>query len=159
MENCHSGILYQQPDHLIEECCIPANDAAAFSPAVTWTHFPGRGRGLAACKDVEAGTVLDAAPAVPVQENEGSAHIRQYVFQCRRDGCGEAYAGRVKEALVFGPMALCNHSEQPNARVSFEETAESGLQARLIANRRIAKGDEVTIRYTDSDWYKDNNKF
>jgi hypothetical protein len=159
METCVTGIKFPQTDHSVEECCCPASEAASYRLTVGWAPIPGCGRGLIACADVDAGTVLDVAPAVPVRDGEGGTVLRQYVFQCDRDDCSRGYSGQVKEAMVFGPMALCNHSDDPNASVCFEEKEGCGLQAELIALRDIAKGEEVTIRYTDSDWYKENRLF
>lgn len=159
MENCHYGMTYPALDQFVEEGCRAEKETAAYGRGVTWTFVPGRGRGLLACRDMAAGTVVDMAPAVGLKDDEGSAHVRQYVFQCRRDGCAEPYTGAALEALVFGPMALCNHAEQPNARVCFKDSETRGLEARLIATQSIAKGEEITIRYTDSDWYEDNRLF
>jgi len=159
MKNCVTEILCPHPESPVEARRSPGIGTAAFGPALTWAHFPDRGRGLVACADVEAGTVLDVAPAVPVQADEGGAVLRQYIFMCQRDDCLSAYSGPVKQAFVFGPMSLCNHSEHPNAGVCFQENEARGLEARLITRRHIAKGEEVTIRYTDCDWYKDSGLF
>lgn len=126
---------------------------------VAWTHLPERGRGLIACADIEAGAVVDVAPAIPVREEDCDAMLRQYVFMCRRDDCPQSYDGPVEHALVFGPMSLCNHADEPNADVCFVQDESRGLEARLVARSKVRKGEEVTIRYTDQTWYTDSGRF
>lgn len=139
----------RQYDAAAEEC----------GPVVTWAHVPELGRGVVACADIAAATVLDVAPAVAVELGEHDQLMRQYVFMCNRDRCDPPYDGPAKGALVFGLMALCNHSDDPNACVCFHQSPTRGLEARLTASRAVAKGEQITIRYTDSGWYKDTGLF
>lgn len=154
-----SEIICPRYDSFANNC--RQHDAAAVEPgaAITWALVPDRGRGVLACTDVNAGAVLNVAPAVAVEFGEHDQLMRQYVFMCRRDECEPPYAGPSKQALVFGLMALCNHSDDPNASVCFHQSAERGLKARLTARRAIAKGEEVTISYTDCTWYKETGLF
>lgn len=128
-------------------------------PLVRWEYVPECGRGLIACVDIEAGAVVDFAPAIPVREEDCDATLRQYLFMCHRDGCLQPYTGPVEYALVFGPMALCNHADEPNADVCFCDTNGRGLEARLVLRHNVREGEEVTIRYTDESWYKDCGRF
>lgn len=156
MENGFSQVV-----SLHEYRCSSAKPiVCAESPStVAWTHLPERGRGLIARADIKAGAIIDVAPAIPVRENDCDAMLRQYVFMCHRDGCPQTYDGPHEHALVFGPMSLCNHADEPNADVCFALDAVRGLEARLVARRPVLEGEEVTIRYTDQSWYTDSGRF
>ena len=134
-------------------------DRVASPLQVTWMQVPECGRGLIACTDIEPGMIVDIAPAIPVVEEECTAVLRQYVFMCRREDGPDRYEGPFEHALVFGPMSLCNHSDEPNAEVCFVQDGDRGFEARLIARRPVLCGEEVTIRYTDHTWYKDAGRF
>ena len=158
MEECTSRVLSLQEYRFSVVAQTPADDDTP-SPVIGWAHVADRGRGLIAYADFEPAMIIDVAPAIAVTDEECAAKVRQYVFQCRRDDCPHGYAGPTEQALVFGPMALCNHSDTPNAAVRFVQHPENGLEARLITLCRIDKGEEITIRYTDSNWYKDSGRF
>jgi hypothetical protein len=124
----------------------------------SWTSIPGRGRGLVATSEIACGALIDSAPAIAALERQDEV-MRQYLFALDRgeaepvDGTPGGYA------LVFGPMALCNHADASNARVTFTRRDRSGLEARLTATRAIVRGEEITITYADCDWYRDNARF
>lgn len=140
---------------------VPAGHSAAegalvppslVTPLVTWAGVPGCGRGLIAAADIAAGTVVETAPAVPVDEHQDDL-VRQYLFVVRGDRA-EPVTASGRFAIVFGPMALCNHAEASNACVSFRRDERRGLEARLTAARDIRKGEEITISYADCGWYE-----
>lgn len=134
-------------------------DHTHFTSLITWTHLPDRGRGLIVNKDVEPGCVLDFAPALAVDNDECNDRLKQYLFKCKRNDSLCRYDGITEQAFVFGPMAFCNHSDQPNAAVYFENNQDRGLEARLISQLRINRGEEITISYSDAFWYKENELF
>lgn len=124
----------------------------------SWTSIPGRGRGLVATSEIACGALIDSAPAVATLERQDEA-MRQYLFALDREQAQPLDATPEGYALVFGPMALCNHADASNARVTFTRLDRSGLEARLTATRAIARGEEITISYADCDWYRDNARF
>jgi hypothetical protein len=124
----------------------------------SWTSIPGRGRGLVATSEIACGTLIDSAPAVAALERQDEV-MRQYLFALDRQQAQPVEATPEGYALVFGPMALCNHADTSNARVTFTSHDRSGLEARLTATRAIARGEEITITYADCDWYRSNARF
>lgn len=131
-------------------------DHTHFASLIIWTHLPDRGRGLIVNRDIEPGSVLDLAPALAIDDDECNERLRQYLFKCKRNDDMCRYSGTAEHALVFGPMALCNHSDKPNAAVYFEHNENRGLEARLVSHHRIHRGEEVTISYSDACWYKES---
>ncbi len=100
-----------------------------------------KGRGVFACRRIEAGELLDDAPVVVF-----SAELLRgtppdvYVFEWD-DG---------EEALAFGLVSLCNHSSSPNARVVADIERE---RLELEAIRPIERGAEVTVDYACELWF------
>lgn len=108
------------------------------------------GRGLFAVEDVSAGTCLsrDATNELPRGHRariDDLAGIGDYYFQHPEwEDMG---------LLVFGPAAMCNHSEEPNAELRFVREGELGLIAELLALEPIGAGQEILIRYRCALWF------
>lgn len=127
------------------------------APVAEWKSLSGRGRGVVATADILPGTLIDMAPAVPVGADDHE--LKPYHFMTERGTCLELPGSTSENAIVFGLMSLCNHSDTPNGRVCFCHAGERGLEAYLVASCAVRSGDEITIDYRDSDWYRDRGHF
>jgi hypothetical protein len=57
-------------------------------------------------------------------------------------------------AFVFGEMSFCNHSETPNAAVSWTQLTPVSAVANLIALTDISANSEIEIFYADVEEYQ-----
>jgi hypothetical protein len=99
-------------------------------------------------------TLLEVAPALSTDIATCDAGVAQYLFvidRKRREFLPKNF--KATHALVFGIMSLCNHADDPNARVCFN-MSHGGFEACLIAAKPISAGDEVTIGYPDLARYQ-----
>ena len=156
--------------------------------------FPGRGRGIVAACDIDAGEVILRAPVAVLnpmefhmlrlmpavlsyarmngsstddgalpdlfqalealvqdpdkvlsadqkQESADSAIMYTFLWE-HPDGDGEPTA-----AIAFGLTSLCNHSSDQAATNAHVVKHIKDRQIDLVADRRIALGEEVLIRY------------
>jgi uncharacterized protein len=111
---------------------------------------PGRGRGVFARKAIAAEIVIEAAPVIILPAADCPALDRtviyDYYFHWDGDPDGEG-----RGALGLGLVTLCNHSSRPCARV---DRNYRQLSLDLIATAAIAPGEEVTIDYGCTLWFK-----
>ena len=121
--------------------------------------MPNKGRGIIATQDIPKRTLIEVAPVgtFPLEAgaNMKATEFFKYYF-VRPSEYGKSKT--LKGYLVFGLASLCNHEENPNARVEWLED-EIGLWSHLIAQKDINKGEEVTLFYTNIDEYADADNF
>jgi SET domain-containing protein len=110
----------------------------------------GRGRGVFATEAIAPGTVIEAAPVIvlPAAECPALDQTVIYDYYFHWDGDPD---GKGRGALGLGLVTLCNHSNQPRARVD-RNHARHTLD--LIATSPIAPGEEVTIDYGCVLWFE-----
>lgn len=56
-------------------------------------------------------------------------------------------------AFVFGEMSFCNHSDTPNAAISWTQLTPASAIASLIALTDISANSEIEIFYSDAEEY------
>ncbi|EGJ33737.1 MULTISPECIES: SET domain-containing protein-lysine N-methyltransferase [Moorena] len=121
--------------------------------------IPNKGRGIIATQDIPQGTLIEVAPvgifSINKIPNINETEIFKYYFVKPLE---YGKSKNVTGYLVFGLASLCNHAENPNARVDWIED-KIGLWSHLIADKNINKSQEVTLFYTNIDEYADANKF
>lgn len=95
----------------------------------------GRGRGIYAGQDINAGQVVETSPIITMERSysELPQVLRNYVF-----GCGAS------TVVALGVGSLFNHAD--DAALSYEVKVEEGLLF-FIARQAIKKGEELTINY------------
>jgi SET domain-containing protein len=103
---------------------------------------PQRGRGIFACTDIAAGTLIERCPVLIVPASQVLDHhpppvLSDYVFDWRD------VAGDASVAIALGYGSLYNHDWPANAK--WEPVAPDLLE--IIAHRDIPAGREVTINY------------
>ncbi len=101
---------------------------------------PGRGRGVFATRDLQAGEVIERAPVIVIPGDEWEDMQETSLA----DHCFSWGPGLQDAAIVFGHGSFYNHSYAPNAR--FERLPEERLM-QYVARRAIAEGEEITINY------------
>ena len=111
---------------------------------------PGRGRGLFAAAHIAKGEILERACTIHVTEEQTDAledilPLGDYYF--RHPQSDEA------GLIILGMASLCNHADQPNAHIRYEDEGEIGWIAVLHALRDIKKGEEITYRYRCPLWF------
>jgi SET domain-containing protein len=98
---------------------------------------PGRGRGVFAREDIEAGSIIEYCPAL-VFDVEHWTNVEQgpfgpYIFSWKKRG-----------ALALGITSMLNHSDTPNAEVAMDY---EGGAMELTALEFIPKGTEISLDY------------
>ena len=110
----------------------------------------GRGRGVFAREAIAPGTVIECAPVIILPAEDCPALdqtvIHDYYFHWDGDAEGDG-----RGALGLGLVTLCNHSGRPCARVD-RNYAWQTLD--LVATTPIRPGDEITIDYRCTLWFK-----
>lgn len=97
----------------------------------------GRGRGMIATRDIEAGELVETCPLL-VGEDFG-ARLDDFTFQVTDK----------KSALALGHCSLYNHSDDPN--VDYEVDVHSNLMF-MRATKAVRKGEELFVTYGESWW-------
>ncbi|XP_066987615.1 uncharacterized protein [Macrobrachium rosenbergii] len=135
------SISYLKPPALIE----PNPSIPALSSAAKVSHWPDKGRGLIATRDIKPGEVvcLERAYAVGLGRGQLTTHCSACTRQCSNPlpcpGCTQMAAFK-----VFLAKSLINHSCCPvMSHSSF------GRESFVYAMRPISSGEELTISYTD----------
>jgi len=126
---------------------IPEFPACRARPGVS----PGRGRGLFAAAHIAENEVIERCCSIPLSSPqcdalEGILPLGDYYFRHP--------ANPDEGLLLLGLISLANHSEAPNARVSFVESGGVGWIAELTALRAIGPGEEITHRYRCDPWFE-----
>ena len=96
-----------------------------------------RGRGVFANRTFAEGETVEVCPTVEI--SEGGGDLADYLFESTNEGMF---------LVVLGFGMLYNHSSEPN--LDYYQENEAALA--FVAQRRIEKGDELTISYGDGWW-------
>ncbi len=103
------------------------------------------GRGLFAARALGAGELIGTYPLLVLSAAEIDAlkatRLYHYVFFV-----DEAEPGRVRAAVAFGAISMCNHSGEANAAFAVDAAAQA---VTLVASRPISAGAEILIDYED----------
>ena len=118
--------------------------------------FGLRGRGVVALKRFSKGELIEQSPVliIPSQDREltDQTVIFTYVFMWEEGTSEEQlYSHHGRAAIALGYASLLNHSETPNC--IFRRRINEGL-LEIIAQTPIAAGDELTIDYQMTLWFK-----
>ena len=109
-------------------------------PDVSVAQSPGRGRGVFAARQFEAGETIEVCPAIVLSEADArtldATRLYDYYFGWGEDG--------IEAAIVLGYGSLYNHSVTPNAE--HRKNFAAGMLS-IVAVRAIAAGEEIFIRY------------
>jgi len=118
----------------------------------------GKGRGLLASQAIASGTIIERAPAVRLPASDRDLIERSRLFPYIFADPASFGSGQHDILLAFGHLTFCNHAEQPNATVRWEEDAV-GPWARLEAVRDILAGSEISLFYTNISEYSAGDLF
>jgi SET domain-containing protein len=123
--------------------------SASPGAAVEVRRHPAKGRGLFATREIAAGTLIEAAPAVVFPAADCALVDRTRVAHYYFHWDGDPEAGG-SGALALGLLSLCNHAARPLARVH-RNFADETLE--LVAIATIPAGAEITIDYGCALWF------
>jgi len=116
-------------------------------PLVAVRQTNNKGRAVFALKNIPEHTVILQSHAVLLPKEDcrklGETGLWPYRF-----ALGEECA------FVFGDMSFCNHSDTPNAYVSWTRLSPASAIASLIALSSIGANAEVEISYADVGEYQ-----
>lgn len=113
-----------------------------------------KGRGVFACRAIQAGEIIEECPVVLIDAPFGDlpAEVKKIVFNWTvLSGCSPG------NALALGNGSLYNHDNPANMRYE----ADAGKQVlRFTAIRNIREGEELTVNYNavggGATWHDDN---
>jgi hypothetical protein len=124
-----------------------------------------KGRGVFCTGSIRAGEVLEVTPAIILNE-AATRHVDHtllvnYTFEIGKLSKPLRDRVRVKKthlcsSVVMGVAAFCNHSEEPNADINWEEQ-KGTLYYILKATRRIPRNTEICTTYGDG-WFDDRDE-
>ncbi|KAI8978832.1 hypothetical protein BD414DRAFT_516784 [Trametes punicea] len=108
-------------------------------------YIEGKGRGVYACCEIPAQTLIEVSPVLLFGAAEYEEHGRHtvldhYTFKWR-DG---------RLALALGLGSLFNHSQRPNVSYTIDSATES---IRYTTTRRVMPGEELCIFYGHKLWF------
>lgn len=118
-------------------------------------HTAAKGRGVFCVSDIEEGEIIEMSPAILLDEKE-TAHadktiLYDYKFKISTFSNSQRVLFHVEDpkkscCIVMGVMSFCNHSENPNADIFWEED-EGSIYHFLEATRGIPKNTEICTNY------------
>lgn len=103
-------------------------------------NSPGKGRGVFAARDIEAGEIIERSPVIVIPEKQ-KPDLRKTILNVYVFRWGEKKKDR---AVVLGLGTLINHSYNPNA---FYRAVLEEMCMEFIALKDIREGEEITITY------------
>jgi SET domain-containing protein len=109
-------------------------------------QFKRKGRGLVATAHIGEGTSIVTCPVI-VYDDEDAGRISKTRLGDYNFRFGER---RNRACIVLGVISLCNHADDPNARIVCHEAEQT---VTLVALHAIAKGEEICIRYRRPLWF------
>lgn len=114
-----------------------------------------KGRGVFCTRDIDEGEIIEVSPAIVLDER-ATAHAEKTILNDYKFKLGDLSSGLrahfgVKDpkkgsCIVMGLMAFCNHDENPNADIYWEED-EGTIYHVLETTRRIPKNTEICTNY------------
>lgn len=115
-----------------------------------------RGRGVVADTPIAAGDLVERSPVLIIPDADRDATddtiVFTYVFMWEHDTVEEdLYRHRGRAAIALGYTSLLNHSHDPNC-VFIRHIDDLAID--LVAARQIAVGEELTIDYQMTLWFK-----
>ena len=121
-----------------------------------------KGRGVFCTRAIKAGEELEATPALPLTEaeteNAEKTILRDYVFTIGKITKKLQQKLKIKDTeaascVIMGVATFCNHDEQPNAEIVWEER-NGTLYHVLTATKSIPKNTEICTSYGEG-WFND----
>lgn len=120
-----------------------------------------KGRGVFCTTDIKKGEIFEITPTVILNkaatEHVDKTILANYIFKI--GGISKALRKRhhikqIKDCsgVIMGLISFCNHSEDPNAEVEWEEH-DGTLYHQVKALRRIPKNTEICTTYGDG-WFE-----
>lgn len=126
-------------------------------------RVPRKGRGVFCRSAIKKGETLEVTPAVVLGPRATTyadkTLLENYTFvvgdisarQKKRAGIAGKSANA--SAVVFGILTFCNHGEEPNAEIEWEERGDT-VYYTLKATRDIPKNTEICTSYGNG-WFAD----
>jgi len=112
-------------------------------------RIPGKGRGVVALVRLEAGEIMERAPAISLDRSDtdtiAATCLDDYYFAHPGDPDGGL--------LVLGHATLINHSDIPNTETTVAWDHTAGWTVTLRTLSKIAAGAELTRRYACALWF------
>ncbi|TBU47401.1 hypothetical protein BD309DRAFT_886463 [Dichomitus squalens] len=108
-------------------------------------YAEGKGRGVYACREIPAQTLIEISPVLLFSAAEYEEHGRHTVLDhytfVWRDG---------HMALALGLGSLFNHSQNPNVSYTIDPSTES---INYVTSRRVIPDEELCIFYGHKLWF------
>ncbi|MDX1291409.1 MAG: SET domain-containing protein-lysine N-methyltransferase [Hyphomonas sp.] len=116
-----------------------------YASPVEVRQSPFHGRGLFAAVSFEAGELIGTCPLLILSEDDTAAIrgtlVHHYVFHV-----DENAQGRMRAAVAFGLISMCNHSPDANADFTVDAATQT---VTLSARKDIAADTEILIDYEE----------
>ena len=110
-------------------------------------HITPKGRAIFALANITKHAVILQSQAI-LLPGEDCRKLAETSIWPYRFSLGEQCA------IVFGDISFCNHSDTPNAAVSWTRLTSATAIASLIALTDISANAEIVITYSDAEEYR-----
>ena len=146
------SVIIKDRNHPVAQPQLETNLRARLSVV----DFGSRGRGIVALEDIEAGRLVERSPVLIIPSEQRAAVdttvIFTYVFMWEHETVEEdLYRHDGRCAIALGYTSLLSHSYEPNC--IFERHIDE-LFIDVVSKRKISKGEELTIDYQMTLWFK-----
>ena len=141
---------------------MPNRTSLARKKSLYLNKVPNKGYGVFCREDIKKGEILEVTPAIILNDKDQShvakTFLDNYVFQIGAISRKMKQWCKIKKtensaAVVMGILSFCNHSEEPNAEIIFEEKKDL-LFYMLRTTRAIPKNVEICTTY-GKGWFDD----
>ncbi|WP_204105596.1 MULTISPECIES: SET domain-containing protein-lysine N-methyltransferase [Spirulina sp. CCY15215] len=127
------------------------------SSCIAISQHPSKGKIVIATQSIQAGEIIEIAPAIAISEKTRELLKPTELFQyCFVNPDGYVHNWPVSGYFVLGLATLCNHSNQPNAKVNWVRN-DKGNWSHLIALNEINLSEEILLFYTDFKEYESSS--
>jgi uncharacterized protein len=121
-----------------------------------------KGRGVFCTSDIRKGEELEITPSLLMNEKAtdylDKTILINYTFDAGRVSKASREHAKIRNtsescAVIMGVASFCNHSDEPNAEISWEEQ-DGRVYHTLTATKAIPKNTEICTSYGEG-WFKD----
>lgn len=157
-------MAYLRPDNNLKSVKMPAQTRYRLDrkSSLYLKKTPKKGRGVFATADIRKGEILEASPTLILSEQETDLAqktiLRDYIFTLGKISAKLKKIMKISKlddgcCLIMGVATFCNHDEEPNAEIQWEEI-DGTVYHTLRALKAIKKNTEICTSYGEG-WFDD----
>jgi uncharacterized protein len=131
-----------------------------FQTSLRFDSLCAKGITLISDQGLSSGSIIVRTTAFEIAPSERlmirNLELHKFVFVKPDDYAKDA--ANAAGFLAFGAMSFCNHANQPNAEIQWDQDINTTIIS-LVALNDIQSGDEITMRYANLDEYPESSSW